>query len=66
MPARGVARLAPCMVTSGLRDAAQRALTDGTLDLELGHTGDFSDAKRLLRCRIVSAVDRGLWFVIAR
>ena len=58
--------VAPCMGTSELRQAAERALADGTLDLELGHTGDFADRKRLLRCRIVSAADRGLWFVIAR
>jgi len=58
--------VAPCMATSGPRAAAERALADGTLDLELGHTGDFSDPKRLLRCRIVSAADRGLWFAIAR
>jgi hypothetical protein len=41
--------VAPCMATSGLRDAAERALADGSLDLELGHTGDFADPKRLLR-----------------
>jgi len=58
--------VAPCMVSSGLREAAERALADGSLDLELGHTGDFDDPKRLLRCRILSAADRGLWFAIAR
>jgi len=58
--------VAPCMATSGVRSAAQQALEEGTLDLELGHTGDFSDPKRLLRCRIISATDRGLWFAIAR
>jgi len=58
--------VAPCMVASGLRSAAEQALHDGTLDLEIGHTGDLADPQRLLRCRIVSSADRGLWFVIAR
>jgi len=58
--------VAPCMAKSGLRAAAERALADGTLDLELGHTGDFEDPKRLMRCRIVSAKGGGLWFAIAR
>src|SRR3954470_24311464 len=58
--------IAPCMVSSGVRSAAERAVAEGTLDLELGHTGDLADPKRLLRCRIISATDRGLWFAIAR
>jgi hypothetical protein len=58
--------VAPCMAASGLKDAAERALADGSLDLELGHTGDFADPKRLMRCRIMSAAGGGLWFAIAR
>jgi hypothetical protein len=58
--------VAPCMAASGLKEAAQRALSDGLLDIELGHTGDFADPGRLMRCRIMNAAGGGLWLALAR
>lgn len=54
-------QVAPCMNTPEVRGRMQRGLDSGQLDLELGHTGDFADARRLLRIRAMSAAGGGLW-----
>jgi hypothetical protein len=36
------------------------------VDIEFGHVGDFDDADKELRCRILSATGGGLWGFIQR
>ena len=58
--------IAPCMNTAQFRGRIDEAMADGTLDLELGHTGDFADRARKLRARVVSADGGGVWIVMKR
>lgn len=58
--------VAPCMDTPELRGRIERARAQGTLDLEVGHTGDFSDPNRFFRVRAVAAADGGLWLALLR
>lgn len=58
--------VAPCMDTPELRGRIERARAQGRLDLEVGHTGDFSDPTRFFRIRAVAAADGGLWLALLR
>lgn len=53
--------LAPCMNTPHFRGRVEESAARGTLDVELGHTGDFADRSRFFRVRVVSASDGGTW-----
>lgn len=55
------AELAPCMDTSQFRGQIDKAAAAGKVDIELGHTGDFSDRSRNFKVRIISAEDGGFW-----
>lgn len=58
--------IAPCMDTPAVRGRIEQALAQGTLDVELGHTGDFADRKRFIRLRAMSAADGGIWLALQR
>jgi len=58
--------IAPCMNTPAFRQRIAAEAAAGTLDLELGHTGDFSDRDRFMRIRVMSARDGGLWLLLNR
>lgn len=60
------AQIAPCMNTGSFRGRIEEALRTGKLDIEIGHTGDFSDRSRFMRVRIMSAADGGFWLVNQR
>jgi photoactive yellow protein len=54
-------RIAPCMDTESFKGRIDAALRAGTLDIEIGHTGDFSDPSRRIRVRAMSAAGGGIW-----
>lgn len=58
--------VAPCMNTHAVRGRIEAALAAGTLDLEIGHTGDFADPTRFIRLRAMSAADGGMWLALQR
>jgi photoactive yellow protein len=58
--------IAPCMDNPDYRGRIDRAKTQGTLDLEFAHIGDFEDRGRELTVRIQSASDRGYWIFMRR
>lgn len=58
--------VAPCMEQGGVRERIEAGRTQGRLDLELGHTGDFADPARILRIRAMSHRDGGLWLALCR
>jgi photoactive yellow protein len=58
--------VAPCMDTADYRGRIERARKEGTLDIELGHTGDFADRARFFRVRAMSAADGGIWLAHLR
>ena len=59
-------QVAPCMDTPAFRGRLQAEARDGTVDFELGHTGDFADPSRFIRVRIRSASDGGFWLLLQR
>ena len=58
--------VAPCTDTPEFRGRIERARQAGLLDIEFGHTGDFSDPQRTLRVRVLSAADGGCWIFLQR
>lgn len=58
--------IAPCMDGPRFRGRIERAMAAGSLDVELGWTGDFGDAERSLRVRVQSATGGGLWIFMRR
>jgi len=59
-------QMAPCLATpERLRRIAQ-ARQAGTLDIFFEQIGDFDDAERELRVRVVSASGNGLWLFLER
>jgi photoactive yellow protein len=58
--------IAPCMDTPAFRGRIEQALAQGMLDVEIGHTGDFSDRKRFIRVRAMSSADGGIWLALQR
>jgi photoactive yellow protein len=58
--------VAPCMNTHTVRGRIDAALAEGTLDLELGHTGDLTDPTRFIRLRAMSSSDGGVWLALER
>lgn len=58
--------VAPCMNNEEVRGRIEHALSEGNLDLEIGHTGDFSDPHRFLRIRAMSCQKGGLWLAHQR
>jgi photoactive yellow protein len=59
-------RMAPCMATPERLRQIDEARRAGTLDILFEQVGDFDDAERELRVRLVSASDAGLWLFIER
>lgn len=58
--------VAPCMDNEQIRGRIERAHRDGTLDVEIGHTGDHSDRTRVFRVRMMSRPDGGFWLAHQR
>jgi photoactive yellow protein len=58
--------VAPCMNHPGFRGRIERAMAAGRLDLEFGWTGDFADAERSMRVRVLSASGGGTWIFLQR
>ncbi len=58
--------VAPCMATKEFRGRIERALAEGSLDLEFGWVGDFGDAERAMRVRVQSAAQGGYWIFFQR
>ena len=58
------AELAPCMDTPDFRGRIEAARQKGTVDIEFGHTGDYSDRSRHFRIRVISSWRYdGFWHV---
>lgn len=58
--------IAPCMDTPAFRRRIEAEAAAGTIDLEIGHTGDFSDRDRFIRIRVLSARGGGFWLLMNR
>jgi photoactive yellow protein len=58
--------IAPCMNTPAFRHRIAAEAAAGAIDLEIGHTGDFTDRDRFLRIRVLSARGGGLWLMLER
>lgn len=58
--------IAPCMNTGGLSARLEREKQRGEVDFEFGHTGDFDDPSRFIRCRLCSARTGGYWLLLQR
>lgn len=58
--------VAPCFAKAGFLERIERAKAAGKIDIEFEHVGDFNDAEKELRCRILSARDGGLWIFLQR
>jgi photoactive yellow protein len=58
--------IAPCMNTPAFRGRIDEQVRSGKLDLEFGHTGDFSDPARFIRIRVCSAAGGGFWLLLQR
>jgi photoactive yellow protein len=58
--------VAPCFAQAGFLRRVEAARATGTVDIAFGHVGDFDDADKELRCRILSASDQGLWVFLQR
>jgi photoactive yellow protein len=68
-PAMGLdffAEVAPCMATAAFRGRIEQARARGVLDIEFDWVGDFGDAARELRARVVSARGGGVWICLQR
>jgi photoactive yellow protein len=58
--------VAPCMASPAMRGRIEAAAARGTVDIEIGWTGDFDDPDRDIRIRVMSASDGGLWLFMNR
>lgn len=58
--------LAPCMASPEFLSRLERAQRGGALDIAFVHVGDFDDADRELRVRVISASDEGSWVFVQR
>ena len=58
--------IAPCMNNSAFKGRIDRALAEGTLDIEFDHIGDANDAARTIRVRVQSASGGGCWLFLQR
>ncbi|MFN0073589.1 MAG: hypothetical protein ACKVVP_19075 [Chloroflexota bacterium] len=58
--------IAPCMNNDQFLGRIEHARATGTLDIEFGYVGDFSDKERELRVRIQSSSTGGYWIFIQR
>lgn len=58
--------IAPCMDTPAFRRRIEAEAAAGTVDLEIGHTGDFTDRSRFIRIRVLSARGGGFWLLMNR
>ena len=58
--------VAPCMASPAMRGRVEAAAARGTVDIEIGWTGDFDDPDRDIRIRVMSASDGGLWLFLNR
>jgi photoactive yellow protein len=58
--------LAPCMGAPAFMERLARAEREGALDITFESVGDFADADRELRVRVISASDRGTWVFLQR
>ena len=60
------AEVAPCMASPEMRGRVEAAKARGSVDVEIGWVGDFHDADREIRIRVMSAADGGLWLFMNR
>ena len=58
--------LAPCMGSAEFLERVEHARKAGTLDITFEQIGDFDDAERELRVRVISAAAGGVWVFIQR
>jgi photoactive yellow protein len=58
--------IAPCMNSDAFRGRIDAERRSGTMDFELGHTGDFEDPSRFMRFRVCSASSGGYWLLVQR
>lgn len=58
--------LAPCMGSAEFLERIDQARKAGTLDITFEQIGDFDDAERELRVRVISAAAGGAWIFIQR
>jgi photoactive yellow protein len=54
------------MNSDDFRGRIEQAMADGSVNLEIGWVGDYSDPRRDLRIRVQSARDGGIWLCIER
>jgi photoactive yellow protein len=59
-------QLAPCMGTPEFMRRIEKARAAATLDITFEQVGDFDDAERELRVRMLSASSGGLWVFLQR
>jgi photoactive yellow protein len=59
-------QMAPCLGTPEFLRRIERARQEATLDVMFEQIGDFDDAERELRVRVLSASSGGLWIFIQR
>lgn len=59
-------QLAPCLGTPERMRRIEEARHAGTLDISFEQIGDFDDAERDLRVRVVSAEGGGVWVCLQR
>lgn len=58
--------ISKCFASDDFRGRLARAMEQGPVDFEFGWLGDFSDPRRELRIRVLSARNGGLWMFIER
>jgi photoactive yellow protein len=58
--------IAPCMSNELFLGRIDQARARGTLDMEFGWIGDFSDPNREIRVRVRSAGQDGIWIFLQR
>jgi photoactive yellow protein len=58
--------IAPCMNNPAFMQRLEQARAAGTLDITFEQVGDFDDAQRELRVRVISASAGGVWLFIQR
>ena len=63
---RNLFDISPCMASNDFRGRIKRAMDEGPVDLEFGWAGDFADASRDLRLRVVSSSDNDIWIFVDR
>jgi photoactive yellow protein len=58
--------IAPCMNNPAFKNRIDKAVAQGSLDIEFMHVGDFADRERELHVRAQSASGGGFWLFLQR